>query len=180
VSEVLPLETDSVLSFATRGSAGAAPGLLVMQIRSPRPGLVELDVGGRIRRLELVELGAKLMTGGWLLRAPLLVGSRFPGESGPVEVTHIGLTVDVPAGRFSGCVETVERGSSATVRTVFCPRIGITLFEVTTSKSGEIRREQAELSSYGPRVEVGESGLTVVPPDLPELPAPSNLEPPSP
>ncbi len=179
IREVLPLEPDTVLSFVTRGSAGSTPGILVIQIRSPRKDSVELDVGGRIRRLELDEEGAKLTTGGWLLKTPLLVGARFPGETGPVEITRTGVTVSVPAGRFAGCIETVERGSGATVRTVFCPKVGIAVVEVEMLSTGQVQRELAELRSFGPRVEVGEPGLTVVPPDMPELAAPSSLEPPS-
>jgi hypothetical protein len=61
-----------------------------------------------------------------------------------VEVTSVTTTVQVPAGRFTGCVQTVEQSTTAQrkVTTVFCPDIGITLLEVEGSIGDDYARER--------------------------------------
>ena len=50
----------------------------------------------------------------YLLKAPLVVGASWPGEHGVVRVTALDKAVEVPAGKFVGCVETAEESASAT------------------------------------------------------------------
>jgi hypothetical protein len=156
VERYLPLRADTVLAFETWSENTNERGVLMMHVRRPRAGLVELDVGGRVQRLHVEPQGVRLATGGWLLKAPLEPGARFKGQFGEVEVSDVAASVEVPAGRFSGCVQTIEQSTSGQrkVTTVFCPDVGITLLEVEGSAGDDYDRERAALRSHGPRVDV--------------------------
>lgn len=180
VSNYLPLEKDTVLSFETEVEGSSERGLLVMQVRRPRPNLVELDVGGRPQRLDLVGEGVRVAEGAWVLRGPLEVGATFQGQTGLVQITSLTRKVTVPAGHFEGCLETLEQGAHARTRTVYCPGIGITELEVEGLSAAQPSREVARLKARGPRIDVGRSGVTVLPPDYKDPQAPSTIEPPSP
>jgi hypothetical protein len=154
VERYLPLRADTVLAYDTFQENTGERGVLMMAVRRPRLGTVELDVGGRVQRLALESDGVRMVTGGWLLKAPLTPGARFKGQFGEVEVTSVNATVQVPAGKFTGCVQTVEQSVTAQrkVTTVFCPDVGITLLDVEGALGEEFGRERAELRSHGPRV----------------------------
>lgn len=156
VERYLPLRADTVLAYDTFQENTGERGVLMMHVRRPRLGTVELDVGGRVQRLMLEKGGVRLVTGGWLLKGPLAVGARFKGQFGEVEVTRISASVQVPAGKFTGCVETVEQSASAQrkVTTLFCPDVGITVLEVEGAVGDDYGRERAELRSHGQRVDL--------------------------
>jgi hypothetical protein len=156
VERYLPLRAETVMAYDTFQENTGERGVLMMSVRRPRLGIVELDVGGRVQRLALESDGVRLVTGGWLLKAPLTPGARFKGQFGEVEVTSVTATVQVPAGKFTGCVQTVEQSTTAQrkVTTVFCPDVGITLLDVEGSVGEEYGRERAELRSHGPRVDL--------------------------
>jgi hypothetical protein len=97
----------------------------------------------------------RLETGGHWLKEPLRRGACWRGRTGETCVTAVELRVSVPAGRFEGCVRTVERGAGAArVTTVFCPGVGMVSLEVVGEIEGQPARELALLKSYGPRVDV--------------------------
>jgi len=154
-SEWLPLEDNSVLDFETSIEGTQEKGRLVMQVRRPHGNLVELNVAGKIRRLEVKPEGVSIATGGWLLRSPFTVGSSFPGLTGRVVVVNADRTVDVPAGHFTQCIETEESTATAITRTDFCRGVGITRLVVEGQMNGQPRREIAELRFHGPRIDLG-------------------------
>ncbi len=157
VQRFLPFEEDSVSAFETFSENTGEKGVLMMHISRPRPDSVELSVGGKVQRLSIVREGVQLATGGWLLKAPLEAGSRFKGQFGDVRVTSIDKQIEVPAGRFSGCLETVEENQVAQrkVTTVFCPKVGIVSLEAE-GKLGddEYGHERAVLRSHAKRVDI--------------------------
>jgi hypothetical protein len=163
VSDYLPLENDTVLSFETETEGTAERGLLIMQVRRPRPNVVELDIGGKIRRLDLTSDGVKIVEGGWLLKKPLEVGATFTGQNGPVRVKSIHTAIDVPAGHFTDCVETEEVSPAARTLTTFCPLVGIALLDVESMSVSNPERVTARLKAHGPRVDVGSDQVRVVP-----------------
>jgi hypothetical protein len=163
VESYLPLIDNTVLSFETETEGSAERGLLVMQVRRPRPTLVELKVGGKTRRLDLLKDGVRVVESGWLLKRPLEVGATFTGQYGTVKVTRVNLTVVVPAGKFEGCVETEETTGTSRTMTRFCPTIGITELEVEALSTDAPGREIAKLKSFGPLVDLGKDQLQVSP-----------------
>lgn len=155
VSDYLPLLDNTVMSFETETEGSPDRGLLIMQVHRPRPTVVELNIGGKIRRLDLLKEGVKTIEGGWLLKAPLEVGATFPGLSGQVRISSITRTIDVPAGHFKECVETVEISPQVRTVTTFCPLIGIALLEVDSMSVQNPEHITARLKAHGPRVDLG-------------------------
>ena len=74
----------------------------------------------------------------YVLRAPLAAGAQWPGENdATVRVSSMNRIVEVPAGKFVGCVETIEevapkpgKNPSRRVTTTYCPDVGIALLHV--------------------------------------------------
>jgi hypothetical protein len=100
----------------------------------------------------------------YLLKAPLAVGAEWPGEgTAKVRVTSIDRQVDVPAGKFVGCVETIEETPSSTdrqtpekrVTTTYCPDVGIALLHAEVWDGAHRQGERAKLRSFGKPVSVG-------------------------
>ncbi len=162
-SEMLPLEDNTVLEFDTSVEGTGEKGRLIMQVRRPRGNRIELNVAGKIRRLEATAEGVSNATGGWLLKQPFTVGATFRGLSGPVTVVGINRTLDVPAGHYTNCVETEETTSTTSTRTTFCPGVGIAKLVIEGNANGESRREIAELRFMGPRIDLGPEKTTAAP-----------------
>src|SRR6202012_5498735 len=85
----------------------------------------------------------------FVLKAPLVPGTTWRGEhGGNVKIIGVDKIADVPAGKFTGCVQTLEeRLGDAPVRfaTTFCPTVGIVILEAAPGAN----LERAELKSYG-------------------------------
>lgn len=98
--------------------------------------------------------------GVYVLKAPLAQGNSWKGEHGGwARIEAVGVSVDVPAGQFSGCVVALEeKRGDMPVRytTTFCPDVGIVALDVDTGAA----HERAELRSYGPPVDLGPAGTS--------------------
>ncbi len=153
-----PLEAGTVLAYRTSSEGSGERGLIVWRVRRPREGLIELDDGGHVERLEVEPNALRHATGGYWLKAPLRQGACWPGRGGEVCVKSLERSVEVPAGTFTDCLETEElRGNEATgmrTLTVFCPHVGMVLLEVEGWAVGTVALERAELESYGPAVDI--------------------------
>jgi len=148
----LPLLNDTVFSYTAWLPESAEPEQLILQVNRPSPHHANLRSGSSVKRLELVADGVRLITGGYLLKAPLVAGADWAGSAGRVHISAVDQNVRVAAGQFAGCLETLEsdtRGSRE-IATTYCPGVGIVKFSVD---DGE-RQERFELKSFGPRVDV--------------------------
>ncbi len=149
----LPLDDDTVYSYETYSERSGERGVLVLRVHRPRPNLAELDVAGRIQRLYVSETSLELATGGYLLLAPLKPSAEWRGDFGQVRITSLDREVSVPAGKFKGCLETVEELATPQVSkrttTVFCPDVGIAMRETEGQAGGESARETMSLKTYG-------------------------------
>jgi hypothetical protein len=154
VERLLPLRDGFVLSYWVSTAAGAEREQVIFRVERRSPERASLHAGNRIQRLELAPDGVRLLSGGYLLRAPLSVGAEWTGPVGRVRVTAADKSIDVSAGRFVGCLETTEVGGSEpearTIVTTYCPDVGITEMRVQVGD----REEIFELRSYGPGVDV--------------------------
>lgn len=96
---------------------------------------------------------------GYVLHLPLESGSSWNGEhGGTTRIVASELRVTVEAGSYERCFQTLEeRGGDKPLRitTTFCPGVGITALEA----SGGGAVERAELSYYGPPIDLGPAGL---------------------
>lgn len=156
LTRYLPLENDTVFSYATYIEETNERGLAIFEIKRPRPELAELSLAGQVRRRYYFEPGGvRSALGGYLLKLPLEQNATFRGDDGQVKVTNVNLSVDVPAGKFSGCIETVEQAqlgaATRKTTTVFCPGVGITVLEINAEKEGMSILQRLSLKSFGPR-----------------------------
>lgn len=151
-----PFENDSVFSYETYIEDTNERGIAVFEFTRPRPELAELSIAGRVRKRYYFEpAGVRSSQGGYLLKLPLSLHARWTGDDGVVEIANIDESVDVPAGKFSGCLQTVEQAAlgAATRRTttVFCPGVGITVLEIQAEQEGTSVLQRLSLKAFGPR-----------------------------
>lgn len=141
-----PLEQGKIYHYVTR--EGSDTGMLVAKVyRSGTRG--ELRTSSSSKRFVFAPDGISYSGGAYILKAPVEVGNSWPGEhGGTTKIVSTNASVEVPAGRFSSCVQTVEEGGRPTgsrYENTYCPGVGLVLL-VVTAKDGEAR---AELKSYG-------------------------------
>lgn len=156
VTRYLPLEHDTVFTYATYIEETNERGIAIFEIKRPRPELAELSVAGQVRKRYYFEAaGVKSSMGGYLLKSPLQLGSEWTGDDGKVKVTSIEQSVNVPAGKFSGCLQTLEDAQLGSARrrttTVFCPGVGITVLQIEANQEGTSINQRLELKAFGPR-----------------------------
>jgi hypothetical protein len=156
VGRYLPLENNTVFSYDTYIEDTNEHGLAVFEISRPRPELAELSIAGQVRKRYYFEPGGvRSAQGGYLLKSPLSLNSQWAGDDGEVKVTSVDQSVDVPAGKFSGCIQTVEQaklpGATRTTTTVFCPGVGITVLQIEAEQEGTSVLQRLSLKSFGPR-----------------------------
>jgi hypothetical protein len=155
LNRLLPLEDGTVYSYDTVTEPSGERGLLILEIRRRRPDMAELVVAGRTRRLIVNAHDIAHATGGYFLKEPLTVGATYKGDFGTVRITGVDKSVTLPAGAYTGCLETTEEAVSAegekrTV-TLFCPGVGITRRETEAEQEGMQATERITLKSFGPR-----------------------------
>ncbi|HEY4102362.1 MAG TPA: hypothetical protein VGM44_00660 [Polyangiaceae bacterium] len=156
VARFAPFENDTVLAYETYVEDTNEHGIMVFEISRPRPELAELSVAGRVRKRYYFEPGGvRSAQGGYLLKSPLEANAEWQGEDGPVKVTAVNQTVTVPAGTFSGCIQTVETAKLAAATrattTAFCPGVGITTLQIEGEQEGTSVLQRISLKSFGPR-----------------------------
>lgn len=149
----LPLKDGMVFSYDTLAEGSGERGILVLRVRRPRPDRAEL-IGGRTERLDFAPNAITYATGGTLLQQPLTVGSTWKGRSGTVRLVNVDRRVEVPAGTFTGCLETLEEAPELKVTTVFCPEVGIVSIEAEGAVQEDYQREVARLRYFGPAVDL--------------------------
>jgi hypothetical protein len=154
VERFLPLQNDTVFSYTAWLPESPKPEQLILQVERRSPERANLRSGNSVKRIEFVADGVRLLTGGYLLKAPLAAGANWAGPAGRIHVTGMDQTVSVGAGQFVGCIETTETGgqgqSSRSIVTTYCPEVGIVKFSVDAAD----RQERFELKSYGPRIDI--------------------------
>jgi len=156
VARYVPFENNTVFSYETYIEDTNERGILVFEISRPRPELAELSVAGQVRKRYYFEPGGvRSAQGGYLLKAPLVANAEWQGDDGRVKVTSVNQNVEVPAGRFAGCIQTVEEAKLAaatrTTTTVFCPGVGITSLQIEGEQEGTSVLQRLNLKSFGPR-----------------------------
>jgi hypothetical protein len=156
LSRFAPMTDNTVLSYETYIEDTNERGIAVFEIKRPRPELAELSIAGQVRKRYYFEPGGvRSAQGGYLLKSPLALNSEWTGDDGKVKVTSVSQSVDVPAGKFSGCLQTVEEAklvaATRKTTTVFCPGVGITVLEITAEQEGMSVLQRLSLKSFGPR-----------------------------
>lgn len=143
-----PLEDGKIYHYATRD--GGETGMLVAKAHRRDASHGELRLSNATKRFVIAPGGIRYDDGGaYVLKAPIDVGTSWAGEhGGTTTIVATDASVEVPAGRFAGCVRTVEEGArlrGARYEATYCPGIGVVLLVVSSGAS----EGRAELKSYG-------------------------------
>lgn len=160
VETYFPLEQGKMYTYATRD--GAETGTISMRVeRTDRSHGKLVVVGtGRAKRFVFEKDGVAYEGGAYLLKAPIEVGTSWPGEhGGTAKIAKTDASVTAGGKTYGSCVQTVEDGTrppGARYTTTYCPGIGMVLFEVVTNAGDAM----GELQSYGAPIAVQE-GTTV-------------------
>lgn len=158
VQRLMPLEHNTVFSYATQDEAGQT-GIYVIEVSRPRATMAELRVAGNSYRRYISADGIQAPGGGYVLKSPLSRDAEWKGEFGEVRVTSMSRAIQVPAGDFGNCVETRESADTPSftkaATSVFCPGIGLVFYEVRGEQSGVKVLQKLELKSFGPRFVAG-------------------------
>jgi hypothetical protein len=154
-----PLVDGSIYLYGTTDEAGGQ-GVLIARVHRAGDRHGELRFPAGVKRFEYTPEGV-LLAGkeAFVLKEPIAVGTSWTGEhGGRAQIVAVDVAVEVPAGRFAGCVQTLEdRLGDQPVRYVvtFCPEVGVVQLEAMSRAS----YEKAELKSYGPPMDVGPDGV---------------------
>jgi hypothetical protein len=156
LTRYVPFENDTVFSYETYIEDSNERGIAVFEIKRPRPELAELSLAGQVRKRYYFEpAGVRSSQGGYLLKSPLALNAEWTGDDGQVKVTSVNSNVDVPAGKFTGCLQTVEDAklgaATRKTTTVFCPGVGITVLEIAAEQEGMSVLQRLSLKAFGPR-----------------------------
>jgi hypothetical protein len=158
VERFMPLRDSTVFSYDTRLEPAGERGLLVLEVRRQRAETAELVVAGRAQRLAIRSDAIELVTGGFLLKTPLVPGAEFRGDFGSVRVARVGFSVRVPAGEFADCLETIEstqvQSASRVTTTVFCAGVGIVSRRTEAESDEGQALESMELRAFGKKFEL--------------------------
>lgn len=162
VLRFLPVAEGKIWAYDAEDEESGGKGVFVTRVRRLEGSRFSLITGERTRVLEARADGiAYAGSEAYLLKAPLTLGAEWRGENGSVvRVSGVDKVVEVPAGTFTGCVETVEPPSSAAspparqVTTSFCPDVGIASLRVEAWDQGRHVAERAVLRSFGDPVTI--------------------------
>ncbi|HMJ53250.1 MAG TPA: hypothetical protein VK540_14285 [Polyangiaceae bacterium] len=157
MSRFFPLVDGNQWAYDAEEDDTGNKGIFVTRARALAGARFSLVTGQRSRVVEVRPEGiTRTETGSYLLRAPLAAGAEWPGEGGAVvRVGAIDRIVDVPAGKFVGCLDTVEeqRGTGSEplrrVTTTYCPDVGIVSLHAEAWENGRHVGERALLRSFG-------------------------------
>jgi hypothetical protein len=172
IERFFPLVDGMVYTYQTQNEVGEE-GMLVARVFRADPRNGELRYPNGAKRFELMPDGVIVhaRTGdAYVLKLPLAEGTNWRGEhGGQSRILKVGVTVDAPAGRYDGGVQTLEEklGDRPTrYATTFCPEVGVVTIEAATGAN----YERAVLKSYAPPMRMREDGTDKLPAGQPELP----------
>lgn len=159
VERWMPLRDKDIYTYETLSDDSGARDMFMVHVRRPDPHSAELVTGSRVRSLVITPEAIRRRQGGVLLQLPLEVGASWQGDNGgQTRVVSTSAAVDVPAGKFQGCVQTVEEiaaGARGRITTSYCPLVGIAQMIVEEEAEGAMVTQRVSLRSYGAPVDLG-------------------------
>jgi hypothetical protein len=164
VSKFFPAVDGTVHAYETKDVLTGATGVLMMRTQVTGARTIEVK-SSKVQRLRYDDKGLlREPQGYYLLRAPLAVGQTWPaGPNVSVAIVKIDAEITVPAGTYRGCVETVDRrvgAVSGTVKSVYCPDVGLVLLESEGKGQGPGQEvhERVELKSFDKELDLSKGG----------------------
>ncbi len=165
-----PLVDGMVYTYTTTNEVGEE-GFLVARVYRADTAHGELRFPTGAKSFEYTPEGVMLHKRGgqtvYVIKAPMAVGTSWPGENGgQTRILAVNATIDTPAGHYDGCVQTLEeRGGDHPVRyaTTFCPDVGVVNLEAATGAN----YERAALKTYAPPMRMKADGSERAPATAP-------------
>jgi len=109
VEPYFPLEEGRIYHYVT--SEGGEPGMLVAKVHRTDATRGELRLSNTTKRFVFSPEGVAYDTGAFILKAPIAVGTSWPGEhGGTTRIATVDAAPQVAAGTYASCVQTVEEG----------------------------------------------------------------------
>jgi hypothetical protein len=159
VARFFPIADGRIWAYDQVDEEGGSTGVFVTRAKKVSESRFSLATGNRTRVVDFRPDGiASSDSGIYLLKAPLVAGSTWGGErGGVVRIAATDRAVQVPAGSFVGCIETVEELAEPTggpnplrrITTQFCPDVGIASLRVEVWEKEKHLAERATLRSFG-------------------------------
>jgi hypothetical protein len=146
-----PLHDGHLYTYQLTGGT-EAPEMFMVRVKRLGPSIAQLITGTSVKVLTITPEAVRREGYGTVLQAPLQPGASWQGDKGLVRVAQTDATLEVPAGRFTGCVKTVEEvGGDArgTIETHFCPEVGIARIQVQQWQGDAQASQTVELRSFG-------------------------------
>lgn len=161
VESYFPLEPGKMYTYLTR--EGAESGMVSMRVeRADATHGKLVVVGSGIAKRFVYEKDGVAYDGGgaYILKAPIEVGTSWPGEhGGTAKIAKVDVSVTAGGKTYASCIQTMEDGQhprGARYTTTYCPGVGMVLFEVVANDA----EARGELKSYGAPITV-QQGTTV-------------------
>jgi hypothetical protein len=152
-ARLMPLEEGTVYTYDTHAEGSSEVGVMTIEVRDSRGGQVTLHFGGRTQHLRSAHDGIAIAEGGYLLKSPIVVDATWEGAMGTVRVASVDDSVEVPAGKFTGCVRTIEQerifGGVRVITSLFCPHVGLASIDVRS----KTEHQTALLRRHAPRID---------------------------
>jgi hypothetical protein len=165
VETFFPLVDGMIYTYKTQNEVGEE-GLLIARVLRVDATHGKLTYGRSAKTFELRPDGVVLKGAGgdsYLLKAPLTEGASWRGEHGGMtKVLKTNVSIDVAAGHYDGCVQTMEeRLGDRPVRyaTTYCPAVGVVNMEAASAAN----YERAQLKTYAPPMRMKADGSEKIP-----------------
>lgn len=162
VSRFFPLVDGDQWAYEAADDESGTKGVFVTRAHAMGGARFSLQTGQRSRVVEVRPEGiTRAETGTYLLRVPLTAGAVWPGDGGAqIRIANADRIVDVPAGKFIGCIDTIEELRAASgeplrrISTTYCPEVGIAELHAEAWENGRHAGERAVLRSFGKPVSI--------------------------
>lgn len=165
IERYFPLKDGTLYQYRTEKirEGPVASGVLMVKVHRSTSIKGELLKPSGTQAFEFTSLGIATQTKtgapAFLLKLPLDQANTWLGpHGGKTHIQALNVEAVTKAGEFKGCVKTLEeRGGDAPLRiaTTLCPDVGIVILEVQSG--AEV--ERAELTYFGPPIEIGPDGV---------------------
>lgn len=147
--EYFPLIEGNIYHYVTEENG--EPGMLVAIVKRADATHGSLRIGNNEKRFVYNASGVTYEGGAHVLKLPLAVGSRWPGEhGGETLIQAADLRLTVPAGTYAKCIETRETANEVSYVNGYCPGVGLVRMEVQSARGNA----SAVLQRYGEPVRI--------------------------
>ena len=157
VERYFPLGDGYVYTYET-DDEGDMKDMLLLKVRRLDPAHAQLHTSSGVRELRITAEAIQRQGSGFVLRAPLRVGTTWNGDNGgTTRIDAVDVRVSVPAGSFDACIRTVEEIDAAghgRITTVYCENVGIAQMYVEQWEGAEHAAKRFLLRSFGPPVDL--------------------------